>query len=195
MAGFAFRKCPKSRPGTAASFVPAGTWLWIECLPSHKWLGYCHHVALRRSNTRPPQFRQGWPIRPRPGHALAVGLLPRSLRPARPCGQPPLPHARRIEMRLTIAQPFMAGFAFRKRPKSRQGRQNLFVSRLSFVPAGTSLNGLDDDPAINGWAIVRGSRHVNRVCARFNSGRAGQSGPGPALRWPLAFCPGPCGRF
>jgi hypothetical protein len=28
-------------------------------------------------------------IRPRPGHAVAVGLLPRSLRPARPCGQPP----------------------------------------------------------------------------------------------------------
>ena len=91
MAGFAFRKRPKSRPGTAASFVPAGTWLWIECLPSHKWLGYCHHVALRRSNTRPPQFRQGWPIRPRPGHALAIGLLPRSLRPARPCRQPPCP--------------------------------------------------------------------------------------------------------
>ena len=28
-------------------------------------------------------------IRPRPGHAVAVGLLPRSLRPARPCRQPP----------------------------------------------------------------------------------------------------------
>ena len=31
--------------------------------------------------------------------------------------------------------------------------------------------------------------YVNRGCARLSSGRAGQSGPGPALRWPLAFCP------
>ena len=29
----------------------------------------------------------------------------------------------------------------------------------------------------------------SHVCARPNSGRAGQSGPGPAWRWPLAFCP------
>jgi len=27
-----------------------------------------------------------------------------------------------------------------------------------------------------------------------SSGRAGQSGPGPARRWLLAFCPGPCAR-
>jgi hypothetical protein len=140
-------------------------------------------IPARLANPAPARPCVGhWPFAP----VLASGQTLRSATMSLACG---------IEMRLKIAQPFMAGFAFRKRPKSRQGRQNLFVSRLSFVPAGTSLNGLDDDPAINGWAIVRGSRHVNRVCARFNSGRAGQSGPGPALRWPLAFCPGPCGRF
>ena len=43
-------------------------------------------IARFHSHLRPPQFRQGWPIRPRPGHALAVGLLPRSLRPE--CAHP-----------------------------------------------------------------------------------------------------------
>jgi hypothetical protein len=169
--------------------------------------------------------------------------LPRSLRPARPCGQPPLPHARRIEMRLTIAQPFMAGFAFRKRPKSRPGTAESFANTgFSFVPAGTWLDGLNDAPAINGWAIFAASPSAVRRgiivesqtktnsspvgaassvripddvapngalsiidwrcykdssptdlpfahAPRPNSGRAGQSGPGPALRWLLAFCP------
>ena len=151
-------------------------------------------------------------------------------------------------MRLTIAQPFMAGFAFRKRPKSRPGTAESFAnSGFSFVPAGTWLDGLNDAPAINGWAIfaafpnaVRrgiivesqtktnsspvGAASSVRIpddvapngalsiidwrcykdssptdlpfahTPRPNSGRAGQSGPGPAMRWPLAFCPGPCVR-
>ena len=58
------------------------------------------------------------------------------------------------EMRLKIAQPFMAGFTFRKRPKSRPGTVESFANTgHSFVPAGTYLIGLNNDPAINGWAI------------------------------------------
>jgi len=217
--------------------------------PGIEMPGYCHRVARRRSNPRPPQFRQGWPIRPRPGHALAVGLLPRSLRPASLCSRPPSPHPRRIEMRLTIAQPFMAGvLAHGHHPKSHPGTAESFANTgLSFVPAGTYLIGLNNDPAINGWAIfaafpsaVRrgiivesqtktnsspvGAASSVRIpddvapngalsiidwrcykdssptdlpfahTPRPNSGRAGQSGPGPAMRWPLAFCPGPCVR-
>ena len=42
-----------------------------------------NHVCAR------PSSGPGWPIELRPGLALAVGLLPRPLRPANPCGQPP----------------------------------------------------------------------------------------------------------
>ena len=48
----------------------------------------------------------------------------------------------------------MAGFTFRQRPKSRPGTAESFANTgHSFVPAGTSLIGLNNDPAINGWAI------------------------------------------
>jgi hypothetical protein len=65
---------------------------------------------------------------------------------------------------MTIAQPFMAGSGVNKMKKSREGRQKNRVAvrnggraQAPFVPDGT----LDDCghgvPAINGWAIFRGS--------------------------------------
>ena len=53
---------------------------------------------------------------------------------------------------MTIAQPFMAGSGVNKMKKSREGRQE-----NSFVPDGTLGNRVHRVPAINGWAIVRGS--------------------------------------
>ena len=82
------------------------TFIWIDpkigrgiknqvCLQTSFSCVCLHSLLLNQkfapfqSGLRLPQFRQGWPIQPRPGLAVVVGLLPRSLRTARPCGQPP----------------------------------------------------------------------------------------------------------
>ena len=53
---------------------------------------------------------------------------------------------------MTIAQPFMAGSSVHQMSKSREGRQ-----KNSFVPGGTLDDGGHRVPAMNGWAIFRGS--------------------------------------
>src|ERR1035437_7246338 len=102
-------------------------------------------VPAGQANTAPVRPCVGrWPFAP----VLAPGQTLRSATMSRTRGN---------EMSLKIAQPFMAGFTFRKRPKSRPRTAESFANTgLSFVPAGTWLVGLDADPAINGWAIFRG---------------------------------------
>jgi hypothetical protein len=58
-------------------------------------------------------------------------------------------------MRLKIAQPFMAGvLAHGHHSKSRPGTAESFANTgHSFVPAGTYLIGLNNDPAINGLSL------------------------------------------
>jgi hypothetical protein len=58
-------------------------------------------------------------------------------------------------------------------------------------PCGT-WNPCGFNPALKCRAIVIASPGDGQTRVRPSSGRAGQSGPGPAMRWPPAFCPGPC---
>ena len=77
---------------------------------------------------------------------------------------------------MTIAQPFMAGSGVNKMKKSREGRQI-----NSFVPDGT-LDGCGRRaPAMNGWAIFRGSGATPKTA----TGTGALSGNVPAGR-PMA---------
>jgi hypothetical protein len=74
---------------------------------------------------------------------------------------------------MTIAQPFMAGYRVRQMKKSREGRQ-----KNSFVPGGTLDDGGHRVPAMNGWAIFRGSGATPKTA----TGTGALPGKVPAVR-------------
>ena len=78
---------------------------------------------------------------------------------------------------MTIAQPFMAGSSVNQIKKSREGRQNNSASSL----AGLWTMAWQRVPAMNGWAIFRGSG----ATAKTATGTGALPGKVPAVR-PMA---------
>jgi hypothetical protein len=88
--------------------------------------------------------------------------------------------ARRIGMRLKIAQPVMAGvLAPGHHPKSRPGTRNFRQYRVFFRPGRDLVGGLNANPAINGWAIFAASpsapsaRHICRTKTKMKPSPGG----------------------
>ena len=154
--------------------------------------------------------RLGWPIRPRPGLAFAVGLLPRSLRPASLCRRPPCRGRARHSVRAVMANQnaFVGNGGSLQRPAVRgltalpeRRRCGIVVepqTKIKSSPVGAAYSTrIPDDVAPTGALSIfewRGYKDSSPTGLLFTHTPApvpaGLANPAPARpcvgRWPFA---------